>query len=201
MSRAWDNVIWKHSDGTWGYGFFEVLSHSEDGDREEYDYDKFAFAGTGFMNEDSVHHHIRRNFVNPGSHTVYEKSNEETEEFQDMARATNDPRYAREREERIKKKEIRELRKRIRKNLREMEFTAGLTYRVEFTAKGPVTSPFDLFVGYTGRLEKDGDWFVMPAVVQKNGKRVLVRKRVWNEKTRLPAPNVYRVTSNRTIGW
>lgn len=201
MSYNWENVVWQTKDGRWGIGFFDRISYTDSWDNEDYDsewddefdHSVFVHASTGHPTQESAYATWRG--ANPGHHTVYEYSRgtaKEIAEFEDMARACNDSKYAKERKERLAKEAYKNRRKQVIAHLRskDNEPRPGMYYLN--IAKGSKLNPYDgVQEILTARLEQDGDWLVCQRPVRlKSGKTVYKAYKAWNTKTRLPAPDL-----------
>lgn len=198
MSYNWENIVWQNKDGKWGIGFYERIKTGDYFDpdydsewRDEFDPTKFSYASTGHTTEQQAKDSWRG--VNPGSHTIvdYTADNaEEIAEYEEMARACNDPAYAKEREERRARERRTARRKVLRDRLRQDPPKANLIHIVSVEISEGLTS------SHEGILKKEGDWLTLafPKRLKSGraGKPTLVK--VWNTKTKNPGPSIANVT-------
>lgn len=207
MSFNHENVVWQNKDGLWGIGFYERISTGQstwDDDYDEhgydpewdddYNYDTFMFASTGHRTQQQAINSWRG--ANPGSHTVYSHNRanaKEIAEFEDMAKASNNPAYAKLRADRIAKKEVLALRKRVREAIRKAPPVAYSRYSVSIS-KNQTFSATGWTETHTATLHPVGDWLVLKSEkVLKSGKRTPVDVKVWNTKTKTPGPMVLSI--------
>jgi len=201
MSFNHENVVWQSKDGLWNIGLFKRVPTSEntwdnDYDPEwddDFDFSVFSYVRTGFGTEERA---MAAYSPNPGSHTVvpYKRGNtKDIADYEDMAKAFNNPAYAKEREERKAKEESRELVKRVRDRLRQEPPVLNGRYLVRFS-KSKLPSATGMMEDREFLLSQQGDWLGFETeTVLKSGKRKLAFLKVWNVKTNSQAPNVINV--------
>lgn len=201
MSRYHENVIWQNEAGRWSIGFYKRVSGSNafspDYDSEwddEYDMGEFSFASSGHPSQQSAMNSWHG--PNPGTGEVYHwtKENEaEILEFQDMAKACNNPAYAAERKMKIENAKAKKFQTELRDRLREKTITAG-EYRVQISANARVVDAYGMSTTVTGNLYAEGDWLLIKYTNHKN-KEVVVQ--VWNTKTRMQGQKILGIEEAR----
>lgn len=210
MSYHAEHIIWKSKNNTWSYGVFKRISTEDNPNQwredeydsewdDHFDLDHFFIAQGGFLSAQVANSEMRRRIVNPGYHEAQSNpSKEDRDKWDDMLKAANDPAYAVELEKKREKAAKAAYQRQIRDNLRSLNLVAGKSYTVRFTSRGPATTPFGMFVTYTGWLKQDGDWLVLTTTKEDSrGRKERVSMRVWNQKTRRQASNVVSATEDR----
>lgn len=202
MSYHHENIAWQTENGTWGIGFYERISNGDNSWDSDYDsewdddfnFEKFQWASTGHATEEKAMAAWRG--ANPGSSTAisWSKANaREILEYEDMAKATNNPAYALEREARKEKEKSAAFRKTVRDRIRKNPPFSGVRYSVRFS-KSKLPSAYGMMEDITATLWTEGDWLVMKSEkVLKSGKKQAFDLKVWNTKTQTPAPSVVSI--------
>lgn len=204
MSRYWENVTWQNEAGRWGIGFYKRVSGfgsaNPDYDSEwedQFDTTEFHFASTGHTSEASATKSWRG--VNPGHSDVYEWNEENAAtilEFEDMAKACNNPAYAAERRMKIENAKATKFFNELRTRLREKTITTG-RYRVRISASR-IVDGFGLSTTVTGTLYQEGDWLLLKYI---DNKKKEVVAQVWNTKTRSQGQKILDIDSDSRVSY
>jgi hypothetical protein len=201
MSFYHENIVWQREDGRWGIGFYKRVSNNSgwnsDYDAEwddDFDHSQFSFARTGLLTEQQAMNAWHG--ANPGQYEVieYKKKNaKEIAEYEDMAKACNNPAYAKERELRKAKEESKALIKRVRERLRQEPPVANRRYYVRFSMS-ELPSATGMMQDKEFNLTQQGDWLGFETTkTLKSGKTKPDFLKVWNTKTNSQAPNVISI--------
>lgn len=196
MSRYHENVTWQDVSGKWAVGFFEELpSWGDEEERSEFNMDKFEFASTGHSSPlkamDAWYG------PNPGGtwEIAYSsESREAIEEYNLMARAYRDPKFAKEWEDKKRRLKNRKHRAGLKKQLLESRDGAPDKYS-SFTI-GLGDSPDFSHVFTDVRLKVSGDWlgFDEPKKLKNSTKYSFTK--IWNTKTQSLGPRVVDIRRN-----
>ena len=196
MSRHHENILWQNEAGRWSLGLFKRVSGSgsfnPDYDSEwddDFDTTEFCFASSGHPTQEKAY--ASWTGPNPGGTSAVYFWNKEnaTEilEFQDMAKACNNPAYAAERKMKIENAKAKKFQTELRDRLREKTIGEG-QYRVKISLNsGRVVDAYGISTTFTARLYRDGDWLLAKYIDRKNK---TVEVKVWNTKTRMQGPKV-----------
>lgn len=204
MSRYWENVLWQNEAGKWGIGFYKRIDRSgfSNGEydsewEDDFDTSAFHFASTGHPTSESACQSWRG--ANPGHNDEYRWSKKDAKviaEFEDMAKACNNPAYAAERTARLEKDRANKFRLNLRNTLREKSIGTG-TYNVRISRQR-VVDGYGLSVSVTGTLYQEGDWLLIKFA--DKGKTVV--EKVWNTKTRTQGTKIVGIEQSRsTYRW
>lgn len=186
MSYNWENVVWESKDGLWNVGFFERISGGSYDDDEydsewddEFNLSAFCFASRCHNTSDAASR--AWDGANPGGtyEVKYSRATaKDIEEYNNMAKAWNDPLFAKKLALDKAKVEIRQIRSHLVKKLRETPLSDANRVQVQF-AKNPDSASSRSVV--TERLIKEGDWLgvmvtktLATKINQKRGRSLII---------------------------
>lgn len=205
MSRHHENILWQNESGRWSIGLFKRISgpgsFDPDYDSEwedDFDATEFCFASSGHATQQKANESWTG--PNPGGNDAVYFWNEENAaqilEFQDMAKACNNPAYAAERKMKIENAKAQKFQTELRDRLREKTIGTG-QHRIKISLNtGRVVDAYGFSTTITTLLYQEGDWLLAKYTNHKNK---TVEVKVWNTKTRTQGPKILDIESEAPV--